>query len=82
MALQRDVSGPEWLSYSLKVAEKVGSVCGQVSFKKRGRLCQKRKADRGDAYSGQLLSADPVFGLEVGVGFPRSLLSLVNILFC
>ena len=28
------------------------------------------QAERGDASTGQQLRADPVFGLEMGVGFP------------
>lgn len=30
----------------------------------------KKLAERGDASTGQELRADPVFGLEMGVGFP------------
>lgn len=40
----------------------------------RRRHCKKKKkkmqAERGDASTGQQLRADPVFGLEMGVGFP------------
>lgn len=40
----------------------------QVGFS--GGDIVKTQAERGDASAGQRLRADPVFGLEMGVGFP------------
>lgn len=44
------------------------SVCGQLGFS--GGDIAQTQAERGDASTGQEVRAEPVFGLEVGVGFP------------